>query len=247
VPKACLDGGREHRENDRWDNGRVVYNCKRDGNYLNIETVGCVGEGSRKLDLGAKTTVGDLVYECKYSGGVPTFRASGCVKDGRQYATGETYEAGQYWYYCMDRDGKVNGDVVGCVHGGQRLSDGDRYRDRDVIYECQVRRNPGAAEVVAVGCASSTIDRRLGCTWVEGQITYTCQADQANKSAAKVATKCEYAVADGGYSIEIGCYKVVGKAGAACVKEGNAGARLVQLTVNDNGQVQSPPAGTRSC
>jgi len=235
-----------------------VYQCKRDGNYLTVVPAGCIGDGSRKLELGEKAIVGDLVYECRLDrNSAPTFAPWGCAgKDGRKYATGDQYDLEDFWYFCMEKNGKISADRIGCVHEGLRLKDGDRYFKDDIIYECYVR--PNEAKIRVAGCVTQNVlngakvERRVGCSWVEGaepfQYTLTCKPDEAAKSATKTAVKCNYIVPNGSYDIELGCYRVIDKTGVACMKGASVGeVKFISLPVDENGSIKSPPAGLRSC
>jgi len=257
--KSCIDNGQERQANERWDNGQVVYECKRDGGYVSIEAVGCIGDGGRKLNLGEKVTVGDLVYVCKLNrNAVPVYKPWGCAgKDSRQYATGDEYVFEDQWFYCMEKpDGRITADHIGCVHNGAKLRDGDRVYKNDVIFQCFVADN--TAQLKVVGCVTQNvangakIDRRVGCAWQEGdepfQYTLRCKPDEATKSAVKTAENCDYSLPQGTYKIEIGCYRVIDKVGLACMKGATVGdVKFVPLPIDENGQIISPPPGMRYC
>lgn len=259
VHKSCVYNGRERQANERWEDGTIVYECKRDREYVNVEAIGCVGGGSRRLNVGDKVVVGDLVYACKLNrAAIPVFKPWGCAgKDGRQYATGDDYVVGDFWHYCMEKpDGTIVSEQIGCVHNGKRLRDGDRVFKDDVIFQCFVR--PSGAEMKVIGCATKNvvngaqIDRRVGCLWQEGdepfQYTLQCKPDASGKSAVKTVLNCDYSLPRGTYKIELGCYRVIDKIGVACMKGPTVGdVKFVPIPVDDNGQVVNPPPGMRYC
>jgi len=260
VHKACVENGREYRENEKWDDGKVVYTCDRDREYLSVQPAGCIGEGNRKMNLGEKVTIRDLVYECRLNrDAVPTVTPWGCAdKSGRQYNTGEQFEIGDFWFYCMNKDGKIMPDRVGCVHENMRMKHGDRFFKDDVIYECNVTETN--AEIRVAGCVTRTAssgvlaERRVGCSWNEGtepyQYTFQCKPDPVAKTAAKTGVSCNFVVPDGRgtYTIGIGCYRVIGKTGMACVQGSSPGdLKFIPLSVDENLQIRNPPPGTRYC
>jgi len=256
--RSCKDGGREYQENQKWDDGKSVFQCKRDGDYLNAQAVGCIGDGYRKMELGEKAQVGDFVYECRLDrNSVPALAPWGCAdKNGQKHAIGDQFDMGDFWYSCMERDGKISADRIGCIHEGKRLTDGDRFFQDDVINECYVTKND--AGIRAAGCVTQNvqngakIERRVGCSWVEGtapfQYTLTCKPDAAMKSVTKTAVKCNYAMSGGTYDIELGCYRAIDKTGVVCMQGASAGeVKFFSLSLDEAGNVRSPPPGSRQC
>jgi len=249
---GCLSNGQEHKVDQQWEDGANFYTCKTDGARLKIENLGCVDGGKR---VNKKDTVvkGDSQYTCEETvNGGSKLVQSGCVKDGKTVSAGDSFESGKVWYNCT-RIGleKVQAKIAGCVANGKRLNDGDRYPDADVIYECNV--DAGQQTVRAIACVQneggSIVERRLGCTWVEGsepfQYEWACQHDAAANSAKKVQVRCNYKVGGGVYNIEPGCFRVVDKAAFGCVKEGN-GLKL-QSFQGANAEQAASGAGLHAC
>lgn len=253
-PVACLQNGAEHKINEEWEEGSNYYNCKKfdDGDVRSVN-VGCIDQG-RRVPLNTKVTKEDFVYVCNetVNNGARLMQTA-CTKDGREIDVGETFESGNVWYSCT-RTGreKVSAKATGCVNNGKRLNDGDRYFENDVVYECII--NNGKNEVRAIGCAQrddrgEVVERKLGCTWVEGpepfQYEWLCQRDDSGNSAKKVQVRCNYNVGGGLYQIAPGCYRIVDKNAVGCLKEG-AGLK-VQSFQGVNAEQSASSAGLRSC
>jgi hypothetical protein len=259
IHRSCLIQGRERQPNEQWEDSRILYECQQDRSYLSIVPIGCVTEDGKRLRLGEKVNVGDIVYVCKLNRyAVPSYVQSGCFgKDQRQYATGDEYTFGDVWYYCMEKDGRISSDPIGCVSNGQRLRDGERAFVGDVIFSCVVRGQ--LAELKVSGCVTKNMnngakaERRVGCSWQEGdepyQVTFQCAPDDLKKTAVKTAQNCDYALDRGTYKIEIGCYRVIDKKGIACLKNSAdpADVRLTSWPVDENGQIVNPPPNARYC
>jgi hypothetical protein len=249
---GCLDTkGQEHKVDETFEDGTNFFVCQRDGAGLKIVNQGCVDGGKRinKKDTVAKD---DALYSCDetVNGGSKLVQA-GCVKDGKQYKAGDSFEVGKQWFNCT-RTGreKVVAKAAGCVNNGKHLNDGDRFNENDVNYECTV--DGDKVDVRATGCVQndggSVVERRLGCTWVEGtapfQYEWTCKRDEAANSAKKVQVRCNYNVGGGVYNIEPGCYRVVDKAAFGCV----AGDKLnLQSFQGDNAEQSAQGAGLHAC
>jgi hypothetical protein len=252
APSGCLQNGQEHKVDETWEDGANFFTCKQDGDALKVINQGCVDGGKR---INAKETVAkdDAFYSCDetVNGGHKLVQA-GCVKDGKQYAAGDAFEAGKYWFNCtrIGRE-KVQARAAGCLNGGKRLNDGDRYFENDVIFECRVDVNK--QEVITTGCVQSdggtTVERRLGCTWVEGQepfqYEWTCKHDAAGNTAVKEQVRCNYKVGGGVYNIDPGCYRVVDKSSVGCIKDGKN--LKLQSFQGDNAEQSAQGAGLHAC
>jgi len=252
-PTACLHQGQEHKVDQQWEDSTNFFTCKHDGDSLKTVNQGCVDQGKR-VNLNEKITKDDLLMVCNETvNNGARLMAAGCVKDGHQYNAGDSFEVGKFWYNCT-RTGreKVAAKPAGCVNNGKRLNDGDRFFDQDVIYECRV--DAAKQEMMTVGCAQrdekgEIVERRLGCTWVEGtepfQYEWACQHDAATNSAKKVQVRCNYKVGGGVYNIDAGCFRTIEKAAFGCLKEGS-GLKL-QSFQGDNAEQAAQGAGLHAC
>lgn len=249
---ACVANGQEHKVDETWEDGTNFYTCKTDGAKLKIENQGCV-DGGKHINKKDTVTKDDAVYLCDETvNGGSKLVQSGCVKDGKTVNVGESFESGKYWFNCT-RTGreKVSAQIAGCIANGKRLNDGDRFPDNDVIYECDVDANK--QELRAIACVQNAdgtvVERRLGCTWVEGaaplQYEVACQGDASANTAKKVPVRCNYNVGNGVYNIEPGCYRVINdnKGIFGCV--GQAGATLNLQSFND--EQSASGAGLHAC
>jgi len=251
-PSGCILNGGEHKVDETFEDANNFYVCKADGDGLKVVNQGCV-DGGKRVNLKEKVAKDNSLYECQetVNGGSKLIQ-SGCVKDGKQVNAGDSFESGKYWFNCT-RTGreKVVARAAGCINGGKRLNDGDRYFENEVIYECRV--DADKQEVITVGCAQmdggSPVERRLGCTWVEGQepfqYEWTCRHDAAANTAVKEQVRCNYKVGGGVYNIDPGCYRVVEKAAFGCQKDGK------NLKLNsfqgDNAEQSAQGAGLHAC
>jgi len=123
----------------------------------------------------------------------------------------------------------------------------------DVIYECTIDSNKN--DVRTIGCAQrdekgEVVERRLGCTWVEGpepfQYEWACQHDTTTNSAKKVQVRCNYKVSGGGvYNIEPGCFRTIDKTAVGCLQE-NARLKL-QSFQGDKAVEAAMGAGLHVC
>jgi len=253
-PVACLHQGSEHKVDTQWEDGSNFYTCKKgDNNDLRSVNSGCVDQGKR-IPLNEKVTKDELTFVCNETvNNGARLMPAGCVKDGKQYNVGDSFEAGKGWFNCT-RTGreKVSAKAAGCVANGKRLNDGDRYTENDVITECTV--DAGKPSTRTVACAQrddkgEIVERRLGCTWVEGQepfqYEWACQHEAATDSAKKVQVRCNYKVGGGVYNIEPGCYRVIEKSAFGCLKEGS-GLKL-QSFQGDNAEQSATGAGLHAC
>jgi len=250
---ACLFQGTEHKIDEQWEDSTNFYTCKKDGRDLRTINSGCIDQGKR-IALNEKITKDDFVMTCNETvNNGARLMPVGCVKDGRQYNVGESFEVGKFWYNCtrIGRE-KVTVKSSGCLNNGKRLNDGDRFFVNDVIYECDIDSTKN--DVRTMGCVqrdekNDVVERRLGCTWVEGQEPFqyelACQPDPATNSAKKVAVRCNYKVGSGVYNIDPGCYRVVDKAVFGCIPQGD---RLnLQSFQGDNAEQSATSAGLHAC
>jgi len=249
---GCLKNGQEHKVDETFEDGNNFYTCQQDGAVLKIVNQGCVDGGKRinKKDTVAKD---DALYSCDetVNGGSKLVQV-GCVKDGKQYKAGDMFEVGKQWFNCtrIGRE-KVVAKAAGCVNNGKRLNDGDRFNENDVNYECNV--DGDKVDVRATGCVQNdggnTVERRLGCTWVEGtapfQYEWTCKRDESANSAKKVQVRCNYNVGGGVYNIDPGCYRTVDKAAFGCVQQGDK--LNLQSFQGDNAEQAASGAGLHAC
>lgn len=249
---ACLANGQEHKVGETWEDGKNFYTCKTDGSKLKIVIEGCV-DGGKRVNKKETVTKDDATYICEETvNGGSKLVPHGCVKDGKSVQVGDSFESGKYWFNCtrVGRE-KVTAKIAGCVASGKRLNDGDRYPDGDVIYECTV--DAAKQEVRAIACVQneggSVVERRLGCTWVEGaepfQYEWACQHDAAANSAKKVQVRCNYKVGGGVYNIDPGCYRVVDKAAFGCIQSGTT--LKLQSFQGDNAEQSASGAGLHAC
>lgn len=252
-PTGCLQNGQEHKVDEIWDNGNSFYTCKVDGAGLRIINQGCV-DGGKRVNLNEKIEKEDGLYLCNetVNSGSKLVQA-GCVKNGKQYNPGDSFEDGTAWFNCT-RTGreKVVAKIAGCINGGKRLNDGDRYTENGVFHECIVEG--GKATSRASGCAQTdetgnVVERRLGCTWVEGtapiQYEWECQRDEATGTAKKSQVRCNYKVDGGIYNISPGCYRTMDKTVLGCSKEGES-LKLNQYTGTD-AEKTAQGAGLHAC
>jgi len=252
-PFACLQQNQEHQINEQWEDGKNFYVCKKDGTNLRTVNSGCI-DGGRRISLNEKITKDDFVMVCNETvNNGAHLMAVGCVKDGRQYNTGESFEVGKFWFNCT-RTGreKVSIKASGCMNNGKRLNDGDRYFDNDVIYECTIDADKN--DVRTTGCVQrdekgEVVERRLGCTWVEGQAPFqyelACQHDAATNTAKKVQVRCNYNIGGGVYNVDPGCYRKADKIVIGCLQDGSG--LKIQSFQGDNAEQAATGAGLHAC
>jgi len=250
---ACLYQGQERKVDQDWEDSANFFTCKRDGKDLHTINSGCIDQGKR-VKLNEKIIKDDLVMVCNETvNNGARLMPNGCVKEGKEYNVGESFEVGKFWFTCtrIGRE-KVVAKPAGCVNNGKRLNDGDRFFDQDVIFECTIDNNKN--DVRTTGCVQrdekgEIVERRLGCTWVEGtapfQYEWACQHDTTNNSAKKVQVRCNYNVGGGVYNIDAGCFRVIDKAAFGCLKDGS-GLKL-QSFQGDNAEQAATGAGLHAC
>jgi len=250
---SCLFQGTEHQIDQQWEDAANFYTCKKDGRDLRTINVGCVDQGKR-IPMNEKIVKDDFVMTCNETvNNGARLMPVGCVKDGRQYNVGDSFEIGKFWFNCtrIGRE-KVAVKSSGCINNGKRLNDGDRFFVDDVIYECAIDSTKN--DVRTMGCVQrddkgEIVERRLGCTWVEGQEPFqyemACQPDTTVNSAKKVPVRCNYKIGTGVYNIDPGCYRVIDKAVFGCVS-GGASLKL-QSFQGDNAESTATSAGLHAC
>jgi len=254
---ACLFQGREHRIDEQFDDGTNFYTCKKDASAgLKTINLGCLDQQGKRVNLNEKIEKDDFVMVCNETvNNGARLMPVGCLKEGRQYNVGESFEIGQFWYNCT-RTGreKVAVKISGCVANGKRLNDGDRFFDKDVIYECAIDSST-KRDVRTIGCVQrdengEIVERRLGCTWIEGQepfqYEFSCQQDGSN-SAKKIQVRCNYKVAGGVYNIEAGCYRSIDKAAFGCQRDTSTNNLKLQSFQGENAEKSAESAGLRAC
>lgn len=246
---GCVANGQEHKAGETFDDGTSFYICKADGDTLTAVNQGCV-DGGKRVPLKEKANKDDAVYECQesVSGGSKLVKA-GCVKNGKTLAAGESLEDGKFWFNCS-KSGRETFSLKagGCIANGKRLNDGDRYTENDVIFECTIDANKN--DVRAVACQSEgNVERKLGCTWVEGQAPlqyeWRCEHDASANTAKKVQVRCNYNVGGGTYNIEPGCYRTIEKAAFGCSQTGTT--LNLQSFQGENAEQSAQGAGLHAC
>jgi hypothetical protein len=251
---GCVSNGKEHKASETFEEGNNFYVCQQNPSgaepVLKAVSQGCVDSGKR-VNLKEKVNKDDAVYECQetVNGGSKLVKA-GCVKNGKSLAAGEALEDGKFWFNCS-KSGRETFTLkaAGCVANGKRLNDGDRYTENEVIYECTIDSGKSAVRAVACVQNDGSVERKLGCTWVEGaapfQYEWQCQHDAAANTAKKIQVRCNYNVGGGTYNIEPGCFRVIEKAAFGCVKEGT-GLKL-QSFQGENAEQSASGAGLHAC
>jgi hypothetical protein len=225
--EGCVKDGKVTKTGETFEDAGAFYSCDAEGAGVKIVNKGCV-DGGKRVNKGEKVQKEDALYVCEEQvNNNAKLVVAGCSKGGKSFNPGDTFDDGKIVFNCtrIGRE-KVVPKPTGCVVGGKRLNDGDRYNEAGVFYECRIDNNQ--LNIIATGCAQgeggNVIERKLGCTWVEGtaplQIEVACHADGANK-AVKTQVRCNYNVGGGVYNIEPGTYRQVDKGYAGCVKNGD--------------------------
>jgi len=253
---GCLQNGQEHKAGETFEDGNNFYSCKQNAAgaepQLSVSNQGCVDSGKR-VPKKEKVTKDDALYECQetVNDGSKLVQV-GCVKDGKQVNVGDAIEVGKTVFNCT-RTGRerVQTKAAGCVSNGKRLNDGDRFVDNEVFYECTVDADKSDAR--AIGCAQqdggSVVERKLGCTWVEGaepfQYEWMCKHDPSTNTATKVQVRCNYKVGGGVYNVDPGCYRNVEKNAVGCIQDGKN--LKLQSFQGDNAEQSAQGAGLHAC
>lgn len=250
-PTGCVHNGQEHKASESFEDGSNFYTCKSNSAepVLSVSNDGCV-DGGKRVPRKEKVTKEDGVYVCDDTpNGGSKLAQAGCVKDGKALNAGDAVEDGKFWFNCtrIGRE-KYTLKAAGCVAAGKRLNDGDRYNENDVVYECTIDASKN--DVRATACIQEGgVERKLGCTWVEGaapfQYEWRCEHDAAKNTARKVQVRCNYNVGGGVYNIDPGCYRVIEKGAFGCVQEGSA--LKLQAFEGEGAEKSASGAGLHAC
>lgn len=224
VYKACMFQGAEHDVGAQWDDGVAYFTCVKEGDNVRVITLGCVDSG-KQMKLDDRVAKGDFVYQCKKAtDGTPKMNKVGCIQNGRKYNIGETFEGPKFWYTCTDSGSKI----VGCMYESHRLVDGDHFTEGDMMYSCKVRGEETFFEPFACLAreeSGAAIERKVGCSWVEGKgpmaYEYTCKPDSNNK-IAKVQTQCVYRASQGVFKLAPGCVQLAGDVAVGCLQNSDS-------------------------
>lgn len=239
---ACIYEGSEHDVGSQWNDGTAFYTCVKDGNNVRVHTLGCVDQG-RPMKFDERVAKGDFIYQCRKStDGTSTLNKVGCVSQGRKYNIGETFDGPKFWYTCTDH----GAEIVGCMYESHRLQNGDRFTKDDIMYSCQVTGE--GTNYVAYAClqreeSGASIERKVGCSWVEGDHEYTCKEDGSNK-ASKVQTQCVYHAQKGVLKVQPGCVRLAANVAVGCLQDTSSGTLKLETYSAD--QIDSLP-GLRQC
>jgi len=222
--KACMDKGSSHDVGSQWDDGVATFTCVKEGDNVRVVTLGCVDQG-RSLKLDESLAKGDFVYQCKKSSdGTPQLNKIGCVHQGRKYNIGEQYDGSKVWYTCTDSGSKI----VGCMHESQRLKDGDHFTKDDMMLSCKV--NGDQTDFEAFACiqndGGAAIERRVGCSWIEGRgseaYEYTCK-EGGSRKVTKLQTQCVYRAPQGTFKLQPGCATLADSIAVGCLLDSSSG------------------------
>jgi len=245
--KACMLQGAEHDVGSQWDDGVAYFTCVKEGENVRVITLGCVDQG-KPMKLDDRVAKGDFIYQCKKStDGTPKMNKVGCVQDGKKYNIGETFEGPKFWYTCTDSGAKI----VGCMYESHRLSSGDHFTKDDMMYTCKV--DGENTDFVPFAClqreeSGVSIDRKVGCFWVEGHgseaFEYTCKVDSNNK-VAKVQTQCVYRASQGVFKLQPGCAQLATDITVGCVQDNSSGKMRIETYSAD--RMDQLPSGLRKC
>jgi len=244
--KACMLKGSEHDVGSQWDDGVAFYTCVQEGNNVRVIKLGCVDQG-RPIKLEERVAKGDFIYQCKQAtDGTPRMDKVGCVQNGRKYNIGETFEGEKVWYTCTASGSKI----VGCMYESHRLQEGDHFTKDDLMYSCKV--NDEKTDLVPFACmakqeSGASIERRMGCFWIEGSgsnaFEYTCKENNAGK-VSRVQTQCVYRAAQGTLKLQPGCVTQAENIAVGCLMDSSSGNLRIE-TYNADKIGQLP--GLRQC
>jgi hypothetical protein len=222
IYKACMQNG-EHDVGSQWDDGTAYFTCVQQGNNVRVITLGCVDQG-KPMKLDDRVAKGDFVYKCaKSTDGTPRINKVGCIFEGKKYMIGETFEGPKFWYTCTDSGSKI----VGCMYNGHRLQSGDHFTLNDMMFTCTVKLDDAVLEpfaCMAREANGAAVERKVGCSWVEGEYEYTCKSE--NNQVAKVKSQCVYNGSEGKVKLLPGCAQMVSTIAVGCVDNGNGNLQL---------------------
>jgi len=247
VYKACMLQGAEHDVGSQWDDGVAYFTCVKEGDNVRVITLGCVDQG-KPMKLDDRVAKGDFIYQCKKStDGTPKMNKVGCVQDGHKYNIGETFEGAKFWYTCTDSGAKI----VGCMYESHRLQEGDHFTKDDMMYSCKV--NGDLTDFEPFACLQreengANIERKVGCSWVEGRgseaYEYTCKVVSNNK-VAKVQSQCVYRAPQGVFKLAPGCAGLADQVTVGCSQDTSSGKLRIETYGAD--RINNLPSGLRQC
>jgi len=247
VYKACMLQGGEHDVGSQWDDGVAYFTCVKEGDNVRVITLGCVDQG-KPMKLDDRVAKGDFIFQCKKAtDGTPKMNKVGCVHEGRKYNIGETFEGPKFWYTCTDSGAKI----VGCMYESHRLLDGDHFTKDDMMYTCKV--NGENTDFEPFACLQreengASIERRVGCSWVEGHgseaYEFTCKVDSSNK-VSKVQTQCVYRASQGVFKLSPGCATLATDITVGCVQDNGSGKLRIETYGAD--RINQLPSGLGKC
>jgi len=246
VYKACMLQGSSHDVGSQWDDGNAFFTCVKEGDNVRVITLGCVDQG-KPMKLDDRVAKGDFIFQCKKAtDGTPTMNKVGCVFDGKKFNIGETYEGPKFWYTCTDSGSKI----VGCMYESHRLQDGDHFTKDDIMSSCKV--NGDNTDFVPFSClqkeeSGASIERRVGCSWVEGRgseaYEYTCKVD-SSKKLSKLQTQCVYRAPQGTFKLQPGCVTLADTIAVGCLLDTSSGKLRIETYSGD--KIDRLP-GLRQC
>jgi hypothetical protein len=246
VYKACMLQGSSHDVGSQWDDGVAYFTCVKEGDNVRVITLGCVDSG-RPMKLDERVAKGDFIFQCKKAtDGTPKMNKVGCVFEGRKYNIGEQYDGQKFWYTCTDSGSKI----VGCMYESHRLQDGDHFTKDDMMYSCKV--NGADTDFDAFACLQreengASIERRVGCSWVEGRgsqaYEYTCKED-SSKKITKLQTQCVYRAPQGTFKLQPGCVTLADNVAVGCLLDSSSGNLRIETYSGD--KIDRLP-GLRQC
>lgn len=246
IYKACVSQDGEHDVGAQWDDGTAYYTCLKESNNVRVITLGCVEQG-KQMKLDDRVAKGDFIYQCKKAtDGTPRMNKVGCVHEDHKFNIGETFEGPKVWYTCTDSGAKI----VGCMYESHRLQDGDHFTKDDMMYSCRVKGEQTDFEPFA--ClqreeSGASIERKIGCFWVEGHgseaYEYTCKED-SSKKVSKTQTQCVYRAQQGTFKLQPGCVQLAETVAVGCLQDSSTGKLRLETYKAD--QIDQLP-GLRQC
>jgi len=221
IYTACMLNGGSHEINSQWDDGVAYFTCVKEGENVRVITLGCVDQG-RPMKLDERVAKGDFIFQCKKAtDGTPKMNKVGCVFDGKKYTIGEQYEGPKFWYTCTDSGSKI----VGCMFETHRLMDNDHFTKDEMMFTCKV--NGDQTDFIPYGCIQkeengAAIERKVGCSWIEGDHEYTCKDNGSNR-ISKVQMQCVYRASQGVIKLQPGCVQLAESIAVGCIQDSSSG------------------------